>query len=272
MGASERAAGASASAASALVEVRTEAHVATIALANPEHRNVLDLPMAMALHEATARVEAEHEVRCVVLTGSGDVFAAGADINEIGAASAEENLAYNRRLRAAVDAVAALSVPTIAAVNGHAVGGGLELALACTLRVAAAGAKLGLPEARLGIIPATGGLARLPRLIGRSAAARLLLGGDLLSGEGAERLGLVDAAVPAEQVLPEATKLARRIATAAPLSTRAIVEALNHDELLPVAEANARTEDRLAALLESGDRREGARAFLERREPKFSGS
>lgn len=258
--------------AAAPVELSVAEHVATIALANPERRNLLDEEMAAALREAAARVAAGPEVRCAVLTGSGDVFAAGADIEEIAAASAAENLAYNARLRDAVDAVAALPVPSVAAVNGHAVGGGLELALACTLRVASADARLGVPEARLGIIPATGGLARLPRLIGHSAAARLLLTGELVRGEDAERIGLVDLAVPPERVQEEALALADRIAAAAPLSTRAIVDALRADALLPVEEANLRTEARLAALLDSADRREGAAAFLERREPRFTGS
>jgi enoyl-CoA hydratase/carnithine racemase len=163
-------------------------------------------------------------------------------------------------------------VPTIAAVNGHAIGGGLELALACTIRIAAAEAKLGVPEARLGIIPATGGLARLPRLIGASAAARLLLTGDIVTAAEAEALGLVDSAVPAEEVSRQARQLAARIAGAAPLSTRAIVESLRDDAGLSIADANARTEERLAKLLDSDDRREGARAFLERRDPDFRGN
>jgi len=253
------------------VELSREGHVATIALARPERRNVLDEAMASALREAAEAVASDPDVRCAILTGSGDVFAAGADINEIEAASDAENLAYNARLRAACDAVAALPVPSVAAVNGHAIGGGLELALACTLRVAAAGAKLGMPEARLGIVPATGGLARLPRLIGTARAARLLLTGELIDGAEAERLGIVDAAVDAGSVAEEALSLARQIAAAAPLSTRAVVAALRDDAELTIAEANLRTEERLARLLASADRREGAAAFLARREPSFTG-
>ena len=253
------------------VEVSLRGHVAVLRLTNPERRNVMDEATATAMQEAVERLGRDPAVRCVVIAGSDGVFASGADIRELEAASTEENLAYNRRLRAAVNAVAALPMPTIAALNGHALGGGLELALACLLRVASTEAKLGLPEVKLGIIPATGGLARLPILVPRTIAAELALTGELISGAEAKELGLVNAAVPPEEVMDRALELAGKIAKVAPLSAQAIVESLCRDRNLPIADANLRVEDRLAALLASRDRREGARAFLERREPEFEG-
>ncbi|HEX4729887.1 MAG TPA: enoyl-CoA hydratase/isomerase family protein [Solirubrobacterales bacterium] len=253
------------------VEVSLRGHVAVLRLTNAQRRNVLDIVTATAMQEAIERLGRDPDVRCVVIAGSDGVFASGADIRELESASAEENLAYNRRLRAAVNAVAALPMPTIAALNGHAIGGGLELALACLLRVASTEAKLGLPEVKLGIIPATGGLARLPILIPRTAAAELALTGDLVTGAEAKELGLVNYAVAPDQVIDRALELAEKIAKVAPLSAQAIVESLRRDGNLPIADANLRVEDRLAALLASNDRREGARAFLERREPEFKG-
>jgi enoyl-CoA hydratase len=253
------------------VEVSLREHVAVLTLTNAERRNVLDVATATAMQEAVERLGRDPNVRCVVITGTDGVFAAGADIRELESASTEENLAYNRRLRASVNAVAALPMPTIAAVNGHAIGGGLELALACLLRVASSEAKLGLPEVKLGIIPATGGLARLPILIPRTAAAELALTGDLVTGAEARELGLVNYAVAPEEVLDRALELAEKIARNAPLAARAIVEGLRRDGQLPIADANLRVEDRLAAVLASSDRREGARAYLEKREPRFEG-
>jgi enoyl-CoA hydratase/carnithine racemase len=245
------------------VEVSLRDHVAVLTLTNAERRNVLDIATATAMQEAVERFGRDPHVRCVVITG--------ADIRELESASTEGNLAYNRRLRASVNAVAALPMPTIAAINGHAIGGGLELALACLLRVASSEAKLGLPEVKLGIIPATGGLARLPILIPRTAAAELALTGDLVTGAEARELGLVNYAVAPEEVLDRALELAEKIARNAPLSARAIVEGLRRDGQLPIADANLRVEDRLAAVLASSDRREGARAYLEKREPRFEG-
>ena len=253
------------------LELTTEAGVALLRLGGEAGPAVLDEATAAAVVAACHALGADPELRCAILTGTGRTFAAGADLERIAANTVEQNLHYNRRLRDAMDAVAALPVPTIAALNGHAVGGGLELALACTLRVASVEAKLGMPEVRLGIIPATGGVARLPRLVGRGTAARLLLTGDPVASTEALRIGLVDLAVPPPEVLPEARRLAQRIATGAPLSVRALTAALRDDELLEIDEANARTEQRLSELLGSADRVEGARAFLERRDPEFEG-
>ncbi len=256
---------------SPLVDVSLRDHVALLQLTNAERRNVLDVATATAMQEAVEGLGRDPDVRCVVIAGSDGIFASGADIRELESASAEENLAYNRRLRASVNAVAALPMPTIAALNGHAIGGGLELALACLMRVVSTEAKLGLPEAKLGIIPATGGLARLPILMPRTCAAELALTGDLISGSEAKELGLANYAVAPEQVLDRALELAAKIAKVAPLAAQAICESLRRDGNLPIADANLRTEDRLAALLASSDRREGARAFLEHREPRFEG-
>ncbi len=253
------------------LELTTEGSVALLRLGGGDGPAVLDEPTAAAIVESCHRLGADPELRCLILTGSGRTFAAGADLEQIAANTVEQNLHYNRRLRDAVDAVAALPVPAIAALNGHAVGGGLELALACTLRIASTEAKLGMPEVRLGIIPATGGVARLPRLVGRGTAARLLLTGDPVASTEALRIGLVDLAVPPAEVLSEAQRLAQRIATGAPLAVRALTAALRDDELLEIDEANGRTELRLAELLGSADRVEGARAFLERRDPEFEG-
>jgi enoyl-CoA hydratase len=253
------------------VEVSLRDHVAVVQLTNFERRNVLDVASATAMQEAAESLGRDPDVRCVVITGTGNVFASGADIRELDSAGAEENLAYNRRLRASVNAVAALPIPTVAAINGHALGGGLELALACLLRVTSTEAKLGLPEAKLGIIPATGGLSRLPILISRTAAAEMALTGDLITGAEAKELGLVNYAVAPDRVMERAMELAGKIARVAPLSAKAIVESLRRDGNLPIADANLRVEDRLAALLASQDRREGARAFLEHREPDFKG-
>jgi enoyl-CoA hydratase len=256
---------------SSLVDVSLRDHVALLQLTNAERRNVLDVATATAMQEAVERLGRDPDVRCAVIAGTDGVFAAGADIRELEAASAEENLAYNRRLRASVNAVAALPIPTIAALNGHAIGGGLELALACLMRVASSEAKLGLPEVKLGIIPATGGLARLPILVPRTAAAELALTGDLITAAEAKDLGLVNYVVEPERVLDRALELAAKVARNAPLAAQAICESLRRDGNLPIADANLRVEDRLAALLASSDRREGARAFLERREPQFEG-
>jgi enoyl-CoA hydratase len=256
---------------SAPIEIRRDGGVAFVRLARPETHNALTSEVAGALRDALEALSASEDVRCVVIEGSGRSFAAGADIHRIHAQTTGENLAYNAELRAAIEAVASAPVPTIAAVNGHALGGGLELALACSLRVAALTAKLGLPEVRLGILPGAGGIHRLARLVSSGAANKMLLTGAPLAAEEALRIGLVDEVAPPERLERAVLDLARRIAANAPLAVRAVVAALCEDGELELQQASAQAEARLASLLDSDDRHEGMSAFIERRDPRFTG-
>jgi enoyl-CoA hydratase len=245
--------------------------IAVLTLSRPERRNALTEDVADELVRATERIDRAPEVRAVVITGQGPAFAAGADLRQVAASTPAENLAYNSRLVRALDAIERLRVPTVAAINGPALGGGLELALVCTLRVAASSAVLGLPEVRLGILPGAGGTQRLPRLIGRGAALRMLLTGRAVDAAEALRLGLVEEVSAPEALLDAARALAGEVAGSAPLSVAAIKRAVGAGVELPLDEALELTRRELAALLESEDCREGIAAFLERRTPRFEG-
>ena len=246
--------------------------VTLVTLANPSTRNALSRPLLTALRTVAEAIADDPHVRAVVITGEGRAFAAGADLREIERASPDENLAYNRLILEAFGAVARLPVPTIAAVNGHALGGGLELALACTLRVAALEARLGLPEVRLGLLPGAGGTQRLPRLVGAGVAWRMLLTGEPLDAERALAAGLVDELAPAEEVLERALDLAACIAQAAPLSVRAVLRTVREGADRPLDEGIEVAHEALAPLLASADLGEGIAAFRDRRDPEFTGA
>jgi enoyl-CoA hydratase len=243
-------------------------------LDRPRTRNALDPDLLHALRELALELAGmpPGDVRCLVIGSTGRVFAAGADLRELQARSPSENLAYNEQILAAFDAIAALPVPTIAAIGGHALGGGLELALACTLRVAARDARLGFPEVRLGILPGAGGTQRLPRMIAAGEAWRLLLTGEPIDGERALAIGLVDEVAPAEAVHERALALAAKIGAAAPLSVRAIVRAVREGTPMPLADGIEYAHRQLPELLRSRDHREGLAAFADRREPRFAGA
>jgi enoyl-CoA hydratase/carnithine racemase len=256
------------------VRVERRRGVVVVTLDRPETRNALSPGLLIALHDIVAGLgtQAAGDVRCVVLGAAGPVFAAGADLRELHRRSPEENLAYNEQILATVDAVAALPVPSIAALSGHALGGGLELALACTLRVAAVSARFGFPEVKLGILPGAGGTQRLPRTIAAGAAWRLLLTGEPIDGARALELGVVDEAAPAEQVDERALALAESIAAMAPLSVRAIVRAVHAGGEMELSDGIAYTHRQLPELLRSADHQEGLAAFAERRPPRFVGA
>ncbi len=223
------------------------------------------------LAAAFAELAPRRDVRCVVLTGpgTGESFIVGADVDELRSQSHEQRIAFNHELLDLTQAARALPMPTIACLNGHTVGGGLELALACSIRVAEEGTRIGLPEARIGLIPGAGGAIRLPRLIGRGPALRMLLTGDLVSARRALELGLVDELAAPGEGPALAQRLAARIAANSPHAVRGIEAVVEDTAQMPEGEAVELVHDRLRALFSSDQFDEGVDAFRERRPATF---
>jgi enoyl-CoA hydratase/carnithine racemase len=235
-------------------------------------RNAISRAMLRELGEHLARARADRELRCVVLTGAGDrAFCAGADLKERASMSAEDVHAFHEGLRAALRGIETAPQPFVAALNGAALGGGLELALACDLRVAAEAAQLGLPEVSLGIIPGGGGTQRLARLVGVARAKDLVLTARRIGAAEALAMGLVSRLAPAPRLLEEALALAGAIARNAPVSLRQAKRAIDDGFHLPLEEA-LDLENRLYQdCLGTRDRVEALRAFAEKRAPVFTG-
>ncbi len=248
-----------------VVRLARQGGVATLTLNRPERRNAIDQAMRDALAATLAELDGDGEVRVAVLTGAGPAFCAGVDLAE----------GPPRDGAAARPPVAqplwAFRKPVVAAINGAAVGGGLELALACDIRIAASSARLGLTEVRIGSLPGSGGTQLLPRTIGPGAAARMLLTGELVDAAGALRLGLVSEVVMDRELAGAAAALAARIAEGAPLSLLAAKRALRAAADLPFAEGQALERRLWAELASTEDRAEGRAAFREKRTPRFSG-
>lgn len=248
-----------------------EDHIATITIDRPDVLNALNVETLDALDRILDRLAGDEEVRAVVLTGSGEkAFVAGADINEIEALDRERGEAFSRRGQAVFSKIEQHPKIIIAAVNGFALGGGCELAMACDIRVASENARFGQPEINLGIMPGYGGTQRLPRMIGYSRAKLLMLTGEMIDAAQARTLGLVNRVVPEGAALKEATDLARAIAGKPPRAVAAIkqaVEAAGGEEA-----AGFSVEAALfGTLMETGDKAEGLRAFLEKRSPEWTG-
>ena len=257
-----------------LFEVRNQ--IAFVAFNRPESMNAMNRQMMKELVDACRQVEEDAGIRVAIFTGAGEkAFSAGMDLKERSETSFSPIERRQQKLSATVQtqtrAVAAITKPTIAAIRGYCVGGGLEFALACDMRVAAADAKLGLAEVKRGLIPGSGGTQRLPRTVGVAKALEICLTGDNVTGAEAQRLGLVNIAVPASDVLKAAEDLAARILRGAPMSVLFIKEAIKKGVELSLDEGFRLESDLSALIATTEDSKEGPRAFAEKRAPVWKG-
>lgn len=252
--------------------IERDGAVAVVTINRPKVLNALNGQTIDELRRAMLDLQGDAGVRAIVLTGAGEKsFVAGADINELAVLTPVQGKEHARKGQGVFDLIEQLGKPVIAALNGFALGGGCELAMACTLRLAADTARLGQPEINLGIIPGYGGSQRLPRLVGKGVALEILLTGDMVSAERALQIGLVNKVVPAAALLAEAKTLAQTLAGKAPIAARYILEAVHHGLDMPLADGQFLETSLFGAIASSEDTKEGTRAFLEKRRAEWQG-
>ena len=252
--------------------IERDGAVAIITFNRPKVLNALNSQTLTELASAMQSCKDDADVRAIVLTGAGDKsFVAGADINELAVLSPVAGKEHARRGQQIFDAIEQLGKPVIAAINGFALGGGCELAMACTLRIAADGARFGQPEINLGLIPGYAGSQRLPRLVGKGVALEMLLTGDMINAQRAYEIGLVNRVVPAAELMTEAKKLAQALAAKAPIASRYILDAVNYGLETAFAQGEYLETSLFGTIASSDDMREGTRAFLEKRKAAWQG-
>ena len=241
-----------------------------IRLNRPDRLNALGVDMVDALLKEITDAVAGH-ARVILIRGTGRAFCAGADLKERQTMDETARMKHNRAINAAVDALSAAPMPTICVINGLAMGGGCEIALACDLRYAAEDAQIGLTEARIGAIPGAGGTQRMPRVIGTTSALELMLTGEPVSAQRAAEIGLVNAAVPAAKLDAHVGRIASLIASRSPRGAQTIKRLVYRGIEVPLAEGLAQERAALQSILTSADYAEGLAAFAEKRAPQFVG-
>jgi enoyl-CoA hydratase len=246
--------------------------IAQLTVNRPDKLNALNSATVLELEDAFGRARRESEIRALIVTGAGEkAFVAGADINELAVLSPVEAQAYAARGQRVLRDLETMPKPSVAALNGFALGGGLELAMACTVRFASPNAKLGQPEIKLGILPGYGGTQRLPRLVGRGRALEMLLAGDPIDAAEAHRIGLVNAVVAQVDLLTHARQWLTKVLANAPVAAALIMDAVDLGLNTGLDEGLRHEAVAFALTTATEDRREGTRAFLEKRKPAFAG-
>src|SRR5207253_4265851 len=246
--------------------------IAYVTVNRPRVLNALNMATMEELRAAFHEIKNDSSIRVVIFTGAGEkAFIAGADIGELAKHDAVSGKEYTHKGQSVLNLIENLGKPVIACINGVALGGGCEIAMACTLRLASDSAKLGQPEVKLGIIPGYGGTQRLPRLVGKGIAMQLVLTGEMISAQDAHRIGLVNEIVPAAELIPRAEAIAQKIIANAPLAVQYAMEAVNKGAEMTLAEGLYLEAVLFSVACSSEDKKEGTTAFLEKRAAQFKG-
>jgi enoyl-CoA hydratase len=246
-----------------------EGHIGTITLSRPKALNALNTELLLELKDIINEISTDETIHVLIITGEGKAFVAGADITEMKNFNSTEGLKYGELGAAVLRNIQRLKIPSIAAVNGFALGGGCELAMCCDLRIASENAKFGQPEVGLGITPGFSGCVRLSRLAGVAKARELIYTADIISAAEAEKYGLVNKVVPAEQLMSEAMEMAKKIASKAQLAVRYSKMAINRGFETDIETAIAFENQVFALCFSTEDQKEGMTAFVDKRKPEF---
>jgi len=254
-----------------LVEVKNTTLLITIN--REKSMNSLSMETTKDLKDAFDEYKNNEQIRCVIITGAGGkAFIAGADISELSQLDFKSGENFSHNGMKLMYAIQDFKWPVIAAINGYALGGGCELALACDIRLASANAKLGQPEVNLGVIPGFGGTQRLPRLVGRGKATQLILTGEMITAQEAHRIGLVDEVYPPEELMPKALAMAELIASKGPMAVKLSKHCINKGLDESLEHGCELEEEKFGEVCGTKDKTEGTKAFLEKRKPNFSNS